>query len=123
MAYTPVMMLLLLLSCVPDHFHITADLYDIERECWDRYVTVTLDTQYWKELYLRSGDYCGDNPDARATFDGRCMFFDGGCDDERPLIEDDPNFAASQEQQDACNDRFHSDEVVPDCEPALTAWP
>lgn len=117
------MILLWLIACLPSNFEITADMYDIEGECWDRDVSVTLEMKYWKEWYLGSGEYCLEQPDLRATFDARCLAY-SGCEDRPPLVDEDPNFLASDADRAACNDQFHGDEAEPDCpEPLLTDWP
>lgn len=119
------MIILLLAACLPDTFTETGlDVFDRERRCYHRDVSVTFDMKYWKEWYLRTSEYCMEPNYSIPTADGLCIEY-YGCDDEAPLTADDPLFDMSHDAIIDCSTfKDNLTEPIPDCDdPILTAWP
>lgn len=112
-----------LVACLPETFTRAHDMHDLERECVDRAVEVTLATKYWREWYTDADPDCGFLPAHIATYDHRCVDY-WTCPDKAPLITDDPYFTATEDDYYACIDRGNSSEGWPDCPaPVLERWP
>ena len=126
------MTLLVLLACLPATFTLQADVFDMEGECWDTNVQVTLKMKYWREEYApdtwgytpSDGQECGWEEDVFPTADGRCVILEVGCTDRPPTVHDDPAFSFDHDDIVICSSALRGDYPWKACPvPALTEWP
>lgn len=114
-----------LLACLPSSFTVQADVFDMEMECWDTNVQVTLQMKYWREEWTQMGEgECGFDESVVATTDRRCIVLPRACVDRPPTKARDPAFQSRDGDAAICTAAYNGDYPWRACPaPALTEWP